>query len=93
MLYAGSNPYPDKLFSGNILNVYTNPNMIRQKYHNAQVMTLVVNPRVSTNIDLNEDFQFEVKQFESSYLLDFYVSSNTEGRKMNRHLLINMTEC
>ena len=93
MLYAGSNPYPDKLFSGNILNVYTNPNMIRQKYHNAQVMTLVVNPRVSTNIDLNEDFQFEVKQFESSYLLDYYVSSNTEGRKMNRPLLINMTEC
>ena len=93
MLYAGSNPYPDKLFSGNILNVYTNPNMIRQKYHNAQVMTLVVNPRVSTNNDLNEEFQFEVKHFDSKYLLDYYVSSNSQGRKMNRPLLINMTEC
>ena len=93
MLYPGSSPFPDKLFTGNILNVYTNPNMIRQKYHNAQVMTLIVNPRDSSNNDLKEDFQFEVKHYKSDYLLDYYVSSNTEGRKMNRPLLINMTEC
>ena len=34
---------PTKLFSGNILNVYTNPNMVRQKYHDASTMTLLAN--------------------------------------------------
>ena len=34
IFYAGNNNYPNKLFSGNILNIYTNPNQIRQKYHN-----------------------------------------------------------
>ena len=93
MLYAGSTPYPDSLFSGNILNVYTNENMIRQKYHNAKVMTLVVNPRDSAIKDLKEDFQFEVKQYETNYLLDYFVSSHKEGRVLNKPLLINMTDC
>jgi len=44
MFYSGSNSFPDKLFSGNILSVYTNPNMVRQKYHNAYLMTLLVSP-------------------------------------------------
>ena len=93
MIYAGSNPFPEKLFTGNILNVYTNPEMIRQKYHNANIMTLVVEPRVPNNNDFNEEFHFEVKHFESKYLLDYYVSSNSQGRRMNKPLLINMTEC
>ena len=44
MFYSGSSSFPDKLFSGNILSVYTNPNMVRQKYHNAYLMTLLVSP-------------------------------------------------
>ena len=91
MLYAGTKPFPEKLFAGNIMNVYTNPNMVRQKYHNANIMTLVVNPSESGSND--EDFYFEVNKFESSFLLDYYVSSNSLGRPMNKPLLINMTEC
>ena len=90
MLYAGNTVYPTGLFSGYILSVYTNPNQIRQKYHNAKIMTLIVNP---SEINTNEDFQFEVKLFNSNYLLDYYVSSNSVGRPLNRPLLINMTEC
>ena len=90
MYYAGSSPYPDTLFSGNILNVYTNPNMVRQKYHNAEVMTLIVNPPLN---NFKEEFQFEVNLFKSNYLLDYYVSSNSIGRPINKPLLINMTEC
>jgi hypothetical protein len=92
MLYAGNSPYPDKLFGGKILNVYTNPNMVRQKYHGANIMTLLVYPKPSTSY-LNDDFLFEVKLFESKFLLDYFVSSNSEGRTLNKPLLINMTEC
>ena len=94
MYYAGSSQFPDKLFSGNILSVYTNPNMVRQKYHNAYLMTLLVNPYgFSIEEKLKEDFHFEVKLFKSNFLLDYYVSTNSEGRTMNKPLLINMTEC
>ena len=92
MYHAESDtPYPEQLFSGNVLSVYTNPNMVRQKYHNAMIMTLLVNPMGFAN--LGEEFKFEVKLFESNYLLDYYVSSNSEGRPDNSPLLINMTEC
>ena len=90
-----NNPYPEKLFSGNALSVYTNPNMVRQKYHGASTMILLVYPYgAEVNSDkLREEFKFEVKLFDSNYLLDYYVSSNEGGRPLNSPLLINMTEC
>ena len=93
MFYPSSKPNPEKLFAGNILSVYTNPNMIRQKYQNATIMTLIMDPSENTEEKLEEDFQFEVKLFESNYLLDYYVSTNSEGRTLKKPLLINMTEC
>jgi len=94
MFYTTNAPNPGKLFGGNILSVYTNPSMIRQKYNGASIMTLLVNPsEFSLQEKLGEDFQFEIKLFESNYLLDYYVSSNSTGRTLNRALLINMTEC
>ena len=92
MLYAGSNKYPTKLFEGNILSVYTNPNMVRQKYQNASKMTVLVEPLGLNPRDKSEEFQFEIKLFPSNYL-DYYVSSYSEGRTLNKPLLINMTEC
>ena len=89
MFYAGTSLYPDELFSGNILSVYTNPDMIRMKYNDAKIMTLLLGPSNA----VAQDFQFEVKLLESNYLLDYYVSSNPEGRPLNSPLLINMTEC
>ena len=42
MYYKEENtPYPERLFFGNILSVYTNPNMVRQKYKNADTMVLL----------------------------------------------------
>ena len=87
---TSSDNFPTKLFSGNILNVYTNPNMIKQKYHSASIMTLIANP---LNFQIEEKFIFEMNLFESNYLLDYYVSSNPDGRPVNSPLLINMTEC
>ena len=85
-------PYPEKLFSGNVLSVYTNPNMVRQKYKNANTMVLLTRP--FTSIDsTGELFQFEVKFFSSTFLLDYFVSNNPLGRSKNSPLMINMTEC
>ena len=85
---------PIKLFSGNILSVYTNLDMIRQKYHNAKIMTLLpLKTESSQKNNLEESFTFEVTLLDSSFLLDYYVSSSSEGRMVNSPLLINMTEC
>ena len=91
MYEATSSGYsPNKLFSGNILNVYTNPNMVRQKYHNATIMTLIANPLGFAN---DEKFVFQMTLLDSDFLLDYYVSSNLNGRPINSPLLINMTTC
>ena len=89
---VSSHAFPTKLFSGNILNVYTNPLMILQKYHNATIMTLLANSFALQKTKA-ENFKFEVLLFESQFLLDYYVSSNPDGRPLNSPLLINMTEC
>ena len=84
--------FPTKLFLGNILNVYTNPNMIRQKYHDASIMTLIPND-INLKSEFKTTFKFQVLKLKSEFLLDYYVSSNIEGRPLNSPLLINMTEC
>ena len=89
---VSSDSFPTKLFSGNILNVYTNPDMVRQKYHDAMTMSLIANS-YGLKSKLEESFKFEVLLFDSNFLLDYYVSSNPEGRPLNSPLLINMTEC
>ena len=87
-----STPYPEKLFSGNVMSVYTNPNMVHQKYHDANYMVLLTRD-FSQEDKVSELFKFQVKFFTSNYLLDYYVSSNPNGRSKNTPLNINMTEC
>ena len=85
-------PYPERLFFGNIMSVYTNPNMVRQKYKNADTMVLITKPFGAEDM-IGEQFQFQIKFFASDYLLDYYMGSNLEGRAKNSPLSINMTEC
>ena len=88
----GDVTYPEKLFSGNVLSVYTNENQVKQKYKNANTMILLTRP-FSKVIKSAELFQFEVKFYPSNYLLDYFVSNNPLGRSKNTPLMINMTEC
>ncbi|MBO6243347.1 MAG: hypothetical protein J6O41_02095, partial [Clostridia bacterium] len=88
----GDVPYPEKLFSGNVLMVYTNANQVRQKYKNANTMILLTRPFSKTEA-ADEEFQFQVKFFASYYLLDYFVSLNPSGRSKNTPLMINMTQC
>ena len=86
---VSNNNIPTQLFSGNILSIDTNPNQTRQIYHEASIMTLIT---YSSN-KKEENFKFEVKKFNSSFLLDYYTSSNPDGRPLNTPLLINMMDC
>ena len=88
----GNSPYPERLFFGNIMSVYTNPEMVRQKYKNADTMILLIRPFYMEE-PMGEQFQFQVKFFASDYLLDYYMGTNPEGREKNSPLAINMTEC
>ena len=93
MYYVETNtPYPEKLFSGNIMSVFTNPNMVRQKYHGASTMILLTNPFGAYEM-VGELFKYQVILFDSNFLLDYFVSSNQNGRPIQSPLLINMTEC
>ena len=93
MYYAETNsPHPEKLFSGNIMSVFTNPNMVRQKYHGANLTVLLTNPFGAYEL-VGEAFKYEVKLYDSNFLLDYYVSSKEDGRPLYSPLLINMTEC
>ena len=84
--------YPERIFFGNILSVYTNPNMVRQKYHNADTMVLLTKQFGEEEL-IGEQYKFQVKFFASNFLLDYYMSNNLTGRSKNTPLAINMTEC
>ena len=84
--------YPERLFFGNVMSVYTNPNMVRQKYKNANTMILLTRPFDAEEI-VGEQLIFQVKLFKSDYLLDYYMGTNPDGREKNSPLAINMTEC
>ena len=71
----GTAPYPERLFFGNIMSVYTNPDMVRQKYKNADTMTLLTRPFDSEE-QMEEQFQFQVKFFASNYSLDYFMGTN-----------------
>ena len=84
--------YPEKLFFGNIMSIYTNPNMVRQKYKNANTMVLL--PRsFDQDEPIGEQFLFQIKFFASDFSLDYYMGINQSGREKNTPLVINMTQC
>ncbi|MBO6243381.1 MAG: hypothetical protein J6O41_02280 [Clostridia bacterium] len=78
---------PLKLFSGNIMLIYTNPDMIYQKYSNASTMILTTDALKQTTNVIN------VKNFDSESQIQYYVSNNEEGRVLNNPTAIEMTSC
>ena len=88
----GDKTYPERLFFGNIMSVYTNPHMVRMKYKNADTMLLLTRP-FDKEEPMGEQFQFQVKFFSSNSLLDYYMGTNPLGREKNSPLAINMTTC
>ena len=59
---------------------------------NANTMILLSRP-FSKSEPTSEQFNFQVKFFDSQYLLDYFVSNNPLGRSKNTPLMINMNKC
>jgi len=88
----GNSTYPERILFGNIMPIYTNPNMVRQKYNNAIIIVLLTRP-FDAEDPVGEIFQFQVKFLATGFFLNYYIGSNPEGREKNSPLAINMTEC
>ena len=78
---------PLKLFSGNIMLIYTNPDVIYQKYNNSKEMILITDALGQTNNKIN------VLYFDSDAQLNYYLSNSEARRVLNNPTSIEMTSC
>ncbi|MBQ6285511.1 MAG: hypothetical protein IJK67_04305, partial [Bacilli bacterium] len=95
MFYIDDNsPAPVSLFTGNIMLIYTNEELINQKYHGATTMILITDSLSSTDKPIiGEEYRFMVKYFNSAANIQYFLSSNPEGRPLNNPTTIEMTSC
>ena len=85
---------PVELFSGNILMVYTNEDVVKEKYHGATTMILLTNSLSKSNpVYISEAFKFKVFFFDSATQMQYYVSANPYGRMLNNPTSIEMLNC
>ena len=88
------NPKPVSLFTGNIMMVYTNEELIKQKYQGATLMILLTDSFTNTQKPMiGEQYRFITYFFKSEANIQYFLSSNTEGRPLNNPTTIEMTSC
>jgi hypothetical protein len=95
MFYIDTNENaPVSLFTGNIMLVYTNEELVKQKYHGATTMILLTDALSATNsFIIGEQYRFMVKYFNSAANIQYFLSSNPDGRPLNNPTAIEMTSC
>ena len=94
MFYIGDNGAPTELFSGNIMLVYTNPEVIKEKYHGANIMILLTDSLSNSGKEsIGEQFRFKTYFFKSDNTMQYYVSPNPSGRLLNKPTMIEMNSC
>ena len=78
---------PVSLFTGNIMLVYTNEELINQKYHGATTMILLTDALSATErIIIGEQYRFMIKYFNSESQIQYYLSGNPELLSLKRWL-------
>ena len=94
MLYVpDDNTAPISLFTGNIMLVYTNEELIKQKYQGAETMILLAKILTKEGSDSLGDLRFITYFFNSATNIQYFLSSNPEGRPLNNPTTIEMTSC
>jgi hypothetical protein len=94
MFYMNRVGAPIELFSGNIMLVYTNAEVIKEKYKGASTMILITDSLSSTQSPImGETFRFKAYFFKSDNTIQYYVSANPEGRLLNNPTSIEMLSC
>ena len=93
-MYYLDNGQPIELFSGNIMMVYTNEEVIKEKYNGATTMILLTNSLSKpSQTYISENFKFKVFFFNSAAQMQYFVSSNPGGRTLNNPTTIEMLNC
>ena len=93
-MYYLDNGQPIELFSGNIMMVYTNEKVIKEKYNGATTMILLTNSLSKpSQTYISENFKFKVFFFNSAAQMQYFVSSNPGGRTLNNPTTIEMLNC
>ena len=93
-MYYLQNGAPVELFSGNIMMVYTNEDVIKEKYNGASTMILITDSLSHKKAKpFGEKFKFQVSFFNSKKSIQYYVSANPIGRPLNNPTTIEMLSC
>ena len=83
-----------QLFSGNIMLLYTNEDVIKEKYNGASTMILLTDSlSIKKPIPFGEKFRFKIYFFTSDKNIQYYVSANPQGRPINNPTSIEMLDC
>ena len=84
---------PMKLFGGNVMLVYTKPELAEQKYHGTKLILLSENIRGQDHSSLGNSFRFHTKMFKSDVQIEYFVSDEPTGRTVNFPLSLEMNTC
>ena len=85
---SNSSLFPLTLFEGNIMLIYTNPDLIYQKYKNAKQMIL------TTDTNGQQLNIIDVQYLDSAAKIQYYyLGSEAKGRVLNTPNTIEMTSC
>ena len=87
------NGAPVELFFGNILVIYTNPDVIREKYNGANTMILLTETFSKRKEITEEEDKFKVYFFKSEETIQYFLSGNPKGRLLNSPTNIQMNSC
>lgn len=89
----GKTNAPIRLFTGNVMLVYTNLNLAQQKYFNTKLILLSEYIRGQEHPSLGNSFRFHTKMFRSTDQIEYFVSNEATGRTINFPLSLEMNTC
>jgi len=84
---------PVKMFSGNIILVYTKPELAIQKYHSTTLILISEKLEGQEHSALGDSFRFHTKMFKSEAQIEYFISENPDGRTINFPLSLEMNTC
>ena len=84
---------PIKLFSSNIVLLYTKPALAEQIYHSKILVLISENIGGKSHSSIGNTFRFHTKMFTSDAKIEFSVSQNPSGRTLDFPLSLEMNTC
>ena len=81
------------MFSGNIILVYTKPELAIQKYHSTTLILISEKLEGQEHSALGDSFRFHTKMCKSEAQIEYFISQNPDGRTFNFPLSLEKNTC